>query len=550
MGDKQSYDFNLSVGITELLDADSAAKVEGQIEKHKQKLEQPVEIKVQLNVQDAKARIKELQAHMTGVARAMQKITNKKGGFSTVDYDNIAKYHGTLQRDQREIDNITRQLKEQGVTVRNNTKEYKALQAVLEDIGYVEKKKKTTSPRKNAASEVKKQTAAEKEHIKSVEESAEAAEAQAKAGKKTKKTHDDAAAAAKERAKAEREVSDVGNTQGKILDTVTAKTQKQTDAIKKQEKATRDLARAQQTVNVKKQSAKTMADFQRLWSKASKNYSAEDFGKRYGHLMESISGDNPTMTIDAAYKELQKKDREYRKQLAAENAKSQVKTVELQAFNAAMSPLMAQINASEQLTQQYAKALEGITAGSLTAAAATERLQAALRGTKQEISNIVYHAGDLSNIANTQKSFPLGNVPPRKSTGIGGLTGLYTTEDVDGFWGTEWSGAPISTIDISGYKLLNARSNDIADKVGAFLSDLNAAIYGYYEAVDEKDWTLARHTDVKSIEELYQAHKELFKESTLSIEQFTQFINDAAAKIAGKAFADIQLPAIDEEWYF
>lgn len=916
MGDKQSYDFNLSVGITELLDADSAAKVESQIEKHKQKLEQPVEIKVQLNVQDAKARIKELQANMTSVARAMQKITNKKGTLGKADYDNIAKHHGTLQRDQREIDNLTKQLKEQGVTVRNNTKEYKALQAVLEDIGYVEKKKKTTSPRKNAASEVKKQTTAEKEHIQSIEESTEAAEAQAKASKKTKKTHDDAAAAAKERAKAEQEVSDVGKTQGKILDTVTAKTQKQTDAIKKQEKATRDLAKAQQAVNVKKQSAKTMADFQKLWGKASKNYSAEDFGKRYGHLMESITGDNPTMTIDAAYKELQKKDREYRKQLAAENAKSQAKAVELQAFNTAMSPLMTQISASEKLTQQYAKALEEITAGSLTAAAATERLQEALNGANQETpkayiaaqqklaeraknlksgsemnnfgrgrvysgkegrltlatslandlsqfdltndelndlvaktyeqfskvkdlivdketwtkqmrtqlnenalfkqlnttyerpairtlvkdpefvsyieqakdglisiedamgridmlarnsglaqyikpidnaiggvqaetaaieqqtkaieknvkvqqqrlkltkaeggytaidgqykitrgakddaykwyvtqrdasgrysawdgfdsldeirndefliaqqevvsqlkalnmfempsgqismfdgmtesaekttvavkelndvtqdatiipgqigldelekkfdratklieaqrkkygdafdgmyqdvfdslgelsyanaeliideianriedrffskhsrSNLVYHAGNLSNIEQTLKSFPLGNVPPRKSIGIGGLTGLYTTEDVDGFWGNEWSGAPISTIDISGYKLLNARVNEFAEMIGSFLNDLNATIYGYYEAVDEKDWTLNKYTDVKSIDELYNAHKKLFHKSSLSIEQFTQFINDATAKIAGKAFADIKLPAIDE----
>lgn len=163
-----------------------------------------------------------------------------------------------------------------------------------------------------------------------------------------------------------------------------------------------------------------------------------------------------------------------------------------------------------------------------------------------EWRKLVYHAGDLSNIENTLKSFPLGNVPPRKGSGISGLTGLYTTEDVTGFWGNEWHGAPISTIDISQYRLLDAGTNKIADNIGAFLDDLNATIYGYYEAVDEKDWTLAKHTDVKTIDELYVAHKELFAESNLTIEQFAKFIQDATARIAGKSFADIDLPAIDE----
>lgn len=164
----------------------------------------------------------------------------------------------------------------------------------------------------------------------------------------------------------------------------------------------------------------------------------------------------------------------------------------------------------------------------------------------KDIKDIVYHAGDLSNIAKTLKSFPLGNVPPYKGAGIGGLTGLYTTEDVDGFWGNEWSGAPISTIDLSYYKLFDARKTEMADKLGSFLNDLNSAIYGYYESVDEKDWTLVKYTDTKSVDELYKAFQELFKDSNLSLEKFTQFIQGARELVSGKNFADLDLPAIDE----
>lgn len=433
-----------------------------------------------LDVKAIKDRIKELQTSAANAAVQMKKVVDK--GLNADYGANVARYDGTIKRNQREIEALTNQLKAQGVVVKNNTKSYRELHAALEEIGYVEKKKKTSSPRKNAAAEVKQQTAAEKEHIKSVEESVEATETQAKAAKNTKKAHDDAAVAAKERAKAEQEVSDVGKIQGKILDTVTAKTQKQTDAIKKQEKATRDLAKAQQTVNVKKQSTKTMADFQKLWSKASKNYSAEDFGKRYGHLMESISGDNPTMTIDAAYKELQKKDREYRKQLAAENAKSQLKAVELQAFNSAMSPLMTQISASEKLTQEYAYALEEITAGSLTAAAATERLQEALRGTKQELANIGYHAGDLGS-AEHFGNFIGGN----RDTGHYG-TGVYfagNKEALKGYNSRDGKPAPIEEVHPSNYNLFKAGTTEQAmelhDALKLIDNDLKT-IYQYHGA--------------------------------------------------------------------
>lgn len=173
---------------------------------------------------------------------------------------------------------------------------------------------------------------------------------------------------------------------------------------------------------------------------------------------------------------------------------------------------------------------------------AQEKLKESAKGT----SDVLYHAGDLSNPSGTLKSFPLGNVPPTRSNGIGGLTGLYTTDDLDGFIGNEWQGAPISTIDPSAYKLLSVGTSDIADKIGGFLNDVNATIYGYYNAIDENDWEMKQYTDVKSVEELYEAHKEIFKDSALTFEQFTQFINQSREKIAGKSFADIELPAIDE----
>lgn len=169
-----------------------------------------------------------------------------------------------------------------------------------------------------------------------------------------------------------------------------------------------------------------------------------------------------------------------------------------------------------------------------------------LKNSVKDTADVLYHAGDLSNISGTLKSFPLGNVPPTKTNGIGGLTGLYTTDELDGFIGNEWQGAPISTIDPSVYKLLNARSNEIAEKFGGFLSDLNATIYGYYEVIDEKDWELKQDANVKSVDELYKAHCELFKDSALTMEQFTQFIKNAREKIAGKSFTDIEQPAIDE----
>ena len=180
----QSYDFDLSVGIKEVLDPKNAAKVESQVEEHKRRMERPIEIKMELDIGDAKKQIKDLQKEMTVAANNIKKIQNKKKRLSKSDYTDAARYYSILDDNQRKIDQIISQLKSQDVAVRATTKEYKELQSVLEEIGYVEKKKKTSNPRKKATSEVKQQTEAEREHVAAVEAAAEETKQIEKATKK------------------------------------------------------------------------------------------------------------------------------------------------------------------------------------------------------------------------------------------------------------------------------------------------------------------------------------------------------------------------------
>jgi TP901 family phage tail tape measure protein len=180
----QSYDFDLSVGIKEVLDPNYAAKAERQVEEHKRRMEEPIEIKMELDIGDAKKQIKDLQKEMTVAANNIKKIQNKKKRLGKSDYTDAARYYSILDDNQRKIDQIISQLKSQGVAVRATTQEYKKLQSVLEEIGYVEKKKKTSNPRKKATSEVKQQTEAEREHVAAVEAAAEETKQIEKATKK------------------------------------------------------------------------------------------------------------------------------------------------------------------------------------------------------------------------------------------------------------------------------------------------------------------------------------------------------------------------------
>jgi hypothetical protein len=177
---------------------------------------------------------------------------------------------------------------------------------------------------------------------------------------------------------------DITATQAKITDTLTSKTKKQTETLKKQTRATKQLADAQKKVNVKKESQKTMQDFQKLWSRASKKYSAEDFGKKYGHLMEAISGENPTMSITEAYKELDRQERAHQKKLNAENKKREAIGAELQNFISFTQPMQAEINASANATKEYTAIISELSAGTLKGAEAIERMQAAMKGLREE----------------------------------------------------------------------------------------------------------------------------------------------------------------------
>ena len=180
----QSYDFDLSVGIKEVLDPNYAAKVESQVEEHKRRMEEPIEIKMELDIGDAKKQIKDLQKEMTVAANNIKKIQSKKKRLCKSDYTDAARYYSILDGNQRKIDQIISQLKSQGVAVRATTQEYKELQSVLEEIGYVEKKKKTSTPRKKATSEVKQQTEAERGHVAAVEAAVEETKQIEKATKK------------------------------------------------------------------------------------------------------------------------------------------------------------------------------------------------------------------------------------------------------------------------------------------------------------------------------------------------------------------------------
>lgn len=168
------------------------------------------------------------------------------------------------------------------------------------------------------------------------------------------------------------------------------------------------------------------------------------------------------------------------------------------------------------------------------------------RVAEAEKEGIVYHAGVLGNVGQTMKSRPLGSVVPEKQGDYNSLTGLYTTPDWDGFIGNEWSGAPISTIDINQYKLFDARRKSIALQAHQLFDNLNGTIYGYQEYFDNEAQEMAKTTDVKSIESLYEEFKSVFVNAEMSFEQFAAFIKESAAIVKGHDFKPIDYVDIDE----
>lgn len=483
------YEFDLSVGIKEVLDADSAKKVEGQIEEQKKKLEEPVEIKVDV---DSSA-IKKLDKLTKAVRENRKALKNAISSGSNID--EVSSLVNTHKQLEQQIKAVTKQVK-------GNSKEVGASKRALTDAKKLIDQLSVSVDKVGDGGNVKV----------AVEQT--------------------------------QQLADAGKAQAKISDAVIAGANQTTAALKRQAKAAREL-------NIEQREQLNMAGAI----------------KRYNRLMHSIGKDHLTIgkpvsegtsnwnisdmvgeaqrQLDDAYAE-ENRPTDKRRQKGWENRRAEL-TGFIEEYRKFVNDVVSAQKSMSQydsvaVINQEAKATDVKAKATKNLADATRELAKA----NKEASNIVYHAGDLSNITKTQKSFPLGNVPPRKGSGIGGLTGLYTTEDVDGFWGNEWSGAPISTIDISDYKLLDAKSNEVAEKVGSFLNDLNSTIYGYSESIDEKDWEFVRSDNVKSVEELYAAHQELFKDSSMSFEVFADFIKEASGKIAGKAFKDIESVAIDE----
>jgi len=164
---------------------------------------------------------------------------------------------------------------------------------------------------------------------------------------------------------------------------------------------------------------------------------------------------------------------------------------------------------------------------------------------KQKQSDIVYHAGDLSKIDKTAKSFPLGHVIPSASDVIfNGATGLYTTEDVRQFIGNEWDGAPVSSIDLSQYKMFDARVGELAAKANEFFTNLNGVIYGYL--MDFSGEEVAKITNTMSVEDLYAQFQEVFKGINMDFETFKNFVEKSQAIVEGHDFAEFKQPAIDQ----
>lgn len=162
------YEFDLSVGIQEVLDADSAAKVESQIESQKKRLEEPIELT--LSISDAKKRFKELEKETKKVQKSLNKALSSK------DFDGISQYTKQMSNIQKEQQELLSIIGEQTKAITGQSNAVKTVEAT-------EKRRKKT---------VDNITAATEDTIAVIKEQAEAinqvakAEAKLKRARKTK----------------------------------------------------------------------------------------------------------------------------------------------------------------------------------------------------------------------------------------------------------------------------------------------------------------------------------------------------------------------------
>lgn len=132
-------------------------------------------------------------------------------------------------------------------------------------------------------------------------------------------------------------------------------------------------------------SPEDMKKFQEEWGKAAKNHSPEDFGKRYGYLMEAVTGDSPTMSAVDAMNELIAKEQEWRAEQEASITASKKKGEEFKAFSTAAAEYQDVIFSSKSLTQEYTNILQSISDGSMSATEGIEALKSAIERYNTEI---------------------------------------------------------------------------------------------------------------------------------------------------------------------
>lgn len=146
-----------------------------------------------------------------------------------------------------------------------------------------------------------------------------------------------------------------------------------------------ELSKQQKIVN----SSQDIKKFQDEWDKVAKNHAPEDMGQRYGYLMEAISGDSPTMSAVDALNELITKEQEWKAEQEAALEASKRRAEEFKTFILNATEYQEAISSSEALTVEYARILQSISDGSMSATEGMDALKAAIEKYNTEIGEAV-----------------------------------------------------------------------------------------------------------------------------------------------------------------
>lgn len=146
-----------------------------------------------------------------------------------------------------------------------------------------------------------------------------------------------------------------------------------------------ELERQQKIVN----SSADIKKFQDEYAKAAKNHAPEDMGRRYGYLMEAISGDSPTMSAVDALNELIAKEQEWKAEQEAALEAGKRKAEEMKTFIAASAEYQYVITSSKSLTTEYAQILQSISNGSMSATEGMEAFRSAIERCNAETEEAV-----------------------------------------------------------------------------------------------------------------------------------------------------------------